>query len=241
MSRSVIQVSVPSSELVTSADMSPMLHGYPTAEEAFLTMTIAAARDYVEGMSGYCLAPRNFIQYADRFPMQSIASPIIPITLPMLGIAPGMGRYARRSPFEIALLRNPVQAVEKIVYLDLTGTLQTILPDTDFAADLTSTPGRVLPLPTPPGTVPLKSLWPVCLPGPQSVAIFYTAGYYTVQDEMTDETTPRDLGFPPILKTLVMALTEKWFVNRDNYGEVPPAIDNLIYQNRVTDYNPSIE
>ena len=239
--RSIIQVSVPSTELVTSADMSPMLHGYPAGEASFLALTITAARDYVEGMTGYCLAPRNFIQYSDRFPMQSLFSPMFPIPFPLLGFVPSINSTVQRSPYEIELMRNPVLAVSQIVYLDTTWTPQTLLPGVDFAADLTSTPARVTPMPQTLGSSALKFFWPACLPGPKSVAIYYTAGYYTTADQLTTEAQPRDLGFPPILKALVMALTEKWFVNRDNYGEVPKPIQDLIFANRVTDYNPSIE
>jgi len=239
MSRSVIQVSVPSTELVTSADMSPMLHGYPSGEESFLTQTIAAARDYIEGHTGYSLAPRDFIQYADRFPMQSIFSTQFPVPPPLMGYVPGLG--TRRSPFEIILRRNPVLALSKIEYVDLTGNFVTLNPDTDFAVDLTSEPARVLPLPTPPGTSTLKSFWPACLPGPKSVAIYFTAGFYTTKDQLTTEAQPRDMGAPPALKALVMALTRDWFIDRDNYGYVKPNIMDMILSQRVTDYNPEIE
>ncbi len=236
MSRSVIQVSVPSTELVTSTDMAPMLHTYPAGEASFLALTITAARDYVEGMTGYCLAPRDYIQYADRFPMQSAFAQSFPIPLPLLGYVPGFNSNSRRSPYEMELLRNPGMAISKITYVDMTGTLQTLTPGTDFAADLTSVPARVTPL-----TAPGKSFWPVCLPGPKAVAIYFTAGYYTTADQMTTEAQIRDLGFPPVLKAIVMALTLAWFVNRDNFGEVSKPIQDLIIANRVTDYNPSVE
>lgn len=238
MSRSVIATSVPSTELVSTTDMSALLHGYAGTEEAFLTLVISAARDYVEQMSGYSLMPRSYVQYCDRFPMQSVYAALVPIPLPLIGWVPGRMRH--RSPYEIALLRNPVMSVTKIVYIDLTGTPQTLNPGVDFAADVTCVPARVLPLPTPPGTNPVKSFWPACLPGPQSVAIFYTAGYYTTQDELTTDSLPRDLGFPPIMKLLVMQLAAHWFLNRD-LSAVPCMIDDLLVANRVVDYNPSIE
>lgn len=240
MSRSVIQVSVPSTELVQLSDMSPLVHGYPDNEASFLSMVIAAARDHVEQQTGYSLMPRSFIQFCDRFPMQSLFSPMLPVPLPYIGLAPGGAWSGRRSPYEITLLRGPAQAVTQIVYNDATGTPQTLLPGVAFSVDLTSTPARVLPLPAPLGTFPITSYWPICTPGPQAVAIYFSAGYYTSQDQLTTDALPRDLGFPPILKLLVMQLAAHWFVYRD-LGSVPPAISDLINANRVVDYNPSIE
>lgn len=240
MSRSIIQVSVPSMELVQPSDMDAMLHGFPTGETSFLELTIAAARDHIEGMTGYCLAPRDFIQYEDRFPMQSVYSPLVPVPLPLMGVIPAQA-YARRNPYEIALLRNPAQSISQIVYTDLSGTPQTLTPGTDFTADATSVPARVLPKATPPGTTPVTSFWPACLPGPKAVAIYFNAGYYTAADQLTTEATPRDMGAPPILKVLVMALAQRWFIYRDSYGEVPKVLEDLILSNRVVDYNPGIQ
>lgn len=233
MSRSVIRVSVPSTELVTSADMSPMLHSYPSSEESFLTMTIAAARDLVEGHTGYSLAPSDFVQYADRFPMQEGVSVGIRFTGLVYPVNYHPFFVRGRSPFEIEFMRNPALSISKIEYIDVNGAKQTLTPNTDFAVDLTSTPARVSPLP--------GSVWPVALRGPKAVAIFYNAGFYTSANQLTTETQPRVMGYPPTLKALVMALAEKWFINRNNYGEVPPAIMDLIVSNRITDYNPSIE
>jgi hypothetical protein len=237
MSRSIIEVSVPSTELVQLSDMDTMLHGYATSEESFLTLVIQAARNYVEGMTGYSLMPRNFIQYCDRFPMQSVLAPMFPY----LRVVPNPGVYGQRSPYEITLLRNPVQAIDHIVYVDVNGNPQTLEPETDFVADTTSVPGRVTPLPVNVGSLPLVALWPACLPGPKSVAIYFSAGYYqTTQNEMTPEDQPRQLGYPPILKLIVMQLAAHWFTYRD-LGAVPPAIDDLLIANRVVDYNPSVE
>jgi hypothetical protein len=237
MGRSVIRTTVPSTELVTSADMSPMLHSYPVTEESFLTMTIAAARDLVEAYTGYSLAPSNFIQYADMFPLQGgfrAGMPFIGIGILENQLANQFAYLSKsRSPFELELMRNPGLAITKIEYVDLNGVLQTLLPDTDFTADLTSIPARVMPLP--------GKLWPIALRGPKAVAIYYTAGYYTNATQLTTETQPRAMGCPPQLKAIVMALTEKWFINRNNYGEVPNAIWGLILSNSIINYNPGIE
>ena len=223
MSRSVIRVSVPSTELVTSADMSPMLHGYPSSEESFLTMTIAAARDLVEGHTGYSLAASDFIQYADRFPMQGYDHCLAPFNYALHGL-PGLP-WEKRSPLEIEFRRNPALTISKIEYVDTNGVTQTLEPGTDFAVDLTCSPARVMPLP--------RMVWPVALRSPKAVALYYTAGF-TPGAAASVETLPT-------LKAIVMALTEKWFINRNNYGEVPAAIWDLINSNRVTNYNPGIE
>lgn len=222
MSRSVTRITVPSTELVTSADMSAMLHSYPTAEESFLTSTIAAARDTVEGHTGYSLAASDFIQYGDRFPMQGVSKLCTAISILPGGV---QSRWSGRSPFEIEFMRNPVLSVSKIEYTDLDGVVQTLSPDTDFLADLTSTPARVTPI--------SGEVWPTALRGPKAVAIYHTAGFTPDAAQSVEKL--------PTLKALVMALTEKWFINRNNYGEVPPAIWDMLQANRITTYNPSIE
>lgn len=222
MSRSVIRTSVPSTELVTVSDMSPMLHGYASSEESFLTMTIAAARDVVEGNTGYSLAASTFTQYGERFPMQGFHMGLFPAGL----IIPNRGLpWERRSPLELEFMRSPALAIDRIEYTDLNGATQTLTPGTDFAVDLTSVPARVMPLP--------GAIWPEALRGPKAVALYFTAGFAPNAAASVEKL--------PTLKALVMALTEKWFINRNNYGEVPQPIWDLILSNRVTNYNPGIE
>lgn len=240
MSRSIIQTSVPSTEIVQPSDMYTFLDGYPGTEDAFLTTLIQASRDYVEGKTGYCLAPRTFIEYLDRFPMFDFApssfGPLFGVAAPFFMNGPissyPTGFENKRNPFEIELGRNPVQAVDHIEYTDLQGNVKELYPGTDFVADLTSEPARVAPL--------AKTLWPVALGQPKAVAIFYTAGYFPTFDAETQETPPRVLGYPPILKLVIMQLAVHWYIKRD-VGPVPVAIDDVIFANRVVDYNPDIE
>ena len=66
------------------------------------------------------------------------------------------------------LEHGPVQSIDSITYLDMTGTLQT-LPPADYAADLSGVRGRVEPR--------FGLVWPVTLPQIGAVTVNFTAGY----------------------------------------------------------------
>jgi len=240
MSRSIIQTSNPTVEIVQPADLTTYLHGYAGTEDDFLSTLIASARNYVEDMTGYCLAERDFVQYADRFPMfpfaPSALGPLYGVVTPFVGgpvTSFPAGFEAKRNPFEITLWRYPVLEVSKIVYNDMNGNPVELEPGTDFIADCTSEPARVCPMG--------NKFWPqLYMVGPKAVAIYLTAGYDSDPNALTTEDPPRAVGYPPILKLLVMQLAAHWYLNRD-LSQVPATINQLLLSNRVVDYNPSIE
>jgi hypothetical protein len=237
MSGSVIQVSVPSTDLVQPSDLYPFIQDYSGSEDAFLTTLIESALNYVEDMSGFCLMPRDFIQYRDRFPIFPFAGaafgPLFGVATPFFLNGPITGYpggfEAIRNPFEIIIQRNPVQSVGNITYFDLTNTPQTLVAGTDFLVDLTGQLARITP--------PARGTWPLALQQPKAVAIPFVAGFFTTLNELTTESQPRVLGYPPILKTVVKQLAAHWYQNRD-VSVVPCGIDDLIYKNRVVDYHP---
>ena len=71
------------------------------------------------------------------------------------------------------LEHGPVQSIDSITYLDMTGTLQT-LPPADYAADLSGVRGRVQPR--------FGLVWPVTLPQIGAVTVNFTAGYGVTAD-----------------------------------------------------------
>jgi len=237
MSRSIIETSLPESELVQPSDLYTFLHGYPGTEDDFLTTLIAAARNEVEGKSGYCLAPRTFTQYADHFPMfaymTSVWGPLTGVVMPWVGgpiSALPAGFEPKRNPFEMQLWRSPVRSVDRITYCDpTTGDPVTLAADTDYIADVSAMPARIWPAP--------GKIWPTAQRRPQSVAIDFTAGYST---DPTDVVDGRVMAYPPILKLIVMQLAAYWYLHRDMVGTTPDAINDLILSNRLADYNPDI-
>lgn len=71
------------------------------------------------------------------------------------------------------LEHGPVQSIDSITYLDMTGTLQT-LPPADYATDLSGVRGRLQPR--------FGLVWPVTLPQIGAVTVNFTAGYGVTAD-----------------------------------------------------------
>jgi hypothetical protein len=264
----IVQTSLPTSEPVALADAANYCKVFVSTDNTLLSALITAARQYVEDCTGLSLAPRNYCQSLDCFPFYpysrepygqlygvgSLAlyfgyGPIMPTPIPPYGM-----NQNGHLPYEIVLLGNPVTAVDHIEYLDATGTPQTLLPGKDFIVDLTSFPGRVLPLP--------GSIWPQCTMAANSVQIFFTAGYNqtastieTVSD--TDDTTePNDTpptppdqqtsytfvtGIPQTLYVVILMLVSHWYANREmvvagNATQVPHGIQAIIDSAKVIDF-----
>src|SRR6185437_8956947 len=92
-----------------------------------------------------------------------------------------------RLPFTISLSPTPVTAIDKILYVDLTGTVNQLNPGTDFIVDLTSEPARIGPVP--------GGLWPQGIIGLANVQVFFTAGFSPYSTATLTETLPA--GTPP--------------------------------------------
>jgi len=243
VSRSISEVSVPTTELVTPADLSTLLQGAIIDDnDPFALLCCSGARQMAEDLLGYYLTPRDFVQYADRFPIFAYPSaalgPLYGVQVPQ-GTGPitsyPAGFASVRNPFDIALLANPVQSVAKITYKDLSGATQELDVDTDFTADLSAKPARVSPLP--------NAGWPVALPGPQSVRIYFTAGFAADPNAIQAAQGTHDarvVGYPQKLKLLVLQLAGHWWITRD-ITDVPQGITNAIISCRLEDFNPSME
>jgi hypothetical protein len=149
-----------------------------TVEDSLVDMLIAAAVDGVEQATGLALASRKYVGYIDGFPGFPYAAGYAPLfgATPFFGMGAGyfpngpigdLGKF----PFAVSIPIQPVTAVEKIVYLDVTGAETTLLPGRDFVVDLGNDRVRVGPLPS--------GSWPLQTVGLSSVRIYFTAGYTT--------------------------------------------------------------
>jgi hypothetical protein len=268
----IYQSSLPTTEPVALSDAKNYCKVYVTTDDALIGSLITAARQYAEDCTGQMLAPRNFVQSLDCFPfypysrepygqLYGIGSlalyfgygPILPTPIPPYG-----QNFNGHLPFEIPLIGNPVTAVDHITYLDTTGTPQTLKPGQDFVVDMTSTPARITPMP--------GSVWPQCTMSPNSVQIFFTAGYNQVSTTIetatdTDDTTeggdtpptPPDqqtsytfvTGIPQTLYVAILMLVLHWYENRGTVAggsavQIPHGIQALIDTNKVLDFSLGI-
>lgn len=271
----IIQQTLPSSEPVAISDALNYCKVFtavadpPNAEYNLVSALLTAARVYIENCTGMMLAPRNFVQSLDCFPFYPYSrepygqlygigalalyfgyGPILPTPIPPYG-----QNFNGHLPFEIPLIGNPVTAVDHITYLDTTGTPTTLLPGQDFIVDMTSTPARVTPMP--------GSVWPQCTMSPNSVQIFYTAGYNQTSTEIetvsdTDDTTeegdspptPPDqqtsytfvTGLPQDLYVAILMMTMHFYENRGAVAsgsaiDIPMGVQSIIDLNKVYDFS----
>jgi hypothetical protein len=91
-------------------------------DDSLLEVYLQAARESVESESGRSLVNKRYRQLHDQFPRLEDSAP---------GGIFRRARYAHHwsdSRRAIKLLRSPLVAVEKITYIDTSGTLQTMLP-----------------------------------------------------------------------------------------------------------------
>lgn len=125
-------------------------------DDAKLKALISAARQAAESKTRQQLLHARWLLTLDAFPAPGCAS-FVPI-----GVSVSIPPYAIRLP------HSPLVAVEKIEYLDMAGSWQTMDP-----ADYVVNPGMAPAIVTP----CFGKIWPIPLPQVGSVKVTYTAGY----------------------------------------------------------------
>lgn len=174
----------PAIEPVDLATAKLQLRVIDTAEDALITMLIAAARRYAEG---YC--NRSFITQKWRLTLD-------------------------RFPPVVKLERGPVQSVDSIVYVDMSGSTQTVtapaLPN--YAIDLSGPFARMAP--------GFGRIWPIPLPQLAAVQINFTAGY-----------GPAATDVPEGIRQWILMRVNTLYENREEVGgkvEAIPYLDRLL-------------
>jgi uncharacterized phiE125 gp8 family phage protein len=125
-------------------------------DDAKLKTLIVAARQAVEAKTRQQLLHARWQLVLDAFPAPGCAS-FVPI-----------GAAVSIPPYAIRLPHCPLAKVEKIEYLDMNGTWQT-MPDTDYVVNPAMMPATITPC--------FGKVWPIPLPQPASVKVTYVAGY----------------------------------------------------------------
>lgn len=198
-----------------------------TDDDTLLTGLIQAAREYAEVFTRRSFVVKSYIQYFDMFPYYDFLHQTS-------NASHGIARYASNEwnySQMIKLWRPPCVAVQKIVYTDTSGALQTINVYNSisnpggFQLDVATEPARVFPAP--------GGYWPPTLYVPNAVQIFFTAGYSTDA-----------AGVPLTIKTAIKQLVSYWYDNRSASSDVrlteaPMAVEMLLTSYRVQDFAPT--
>jgi hypothetical protein len=247
-------VSVPAVEPVSVSDVQDYLKIPETRDVDMITGLIIAARTYAESVTGRSLASKDYVMTLDRFPYFSDVNISTDI-----GLDSSYARYSTLWNYSqmIKLRHSPVTQVEKITYIGVDGFPHDIFPGVDFLVDYVSEDCRLFTLP--------GSYWPVILYVPDSVTIFYTAGYdpdptkiitINATDEEGSPAVPTPLpdppnqqldvtlsiGIPVQTQLAIKMLACHWYLNREPVsagmvGTVPNHVDALLASSMVFDYS----
>ena len=228
---------LPSAECLSLTDVKLFLRlpNTYTAEDAFITALIQAAREHGETITGRALAKRTWVQVMDSFPDRTFRHAIDGSSLYDLGLygRPYGGSEHKRNSVE--LYYPPLISVQNITYVDANGAVQTLLPDTDFIVDRTNDFARLTPIP---GT-----LWPQTMHTLNAVAVNFTAGYDpdpTATDTHNVSTNPPDqqttstvvTGVLELIRLGMLNLVAYWFQNRGSLT-VPEPINSILRSQAV--------
>lgn len=250
----IVQQSLPSSEPVSLPYVKNFLKINTDQDDTLISALITAARSYCEDSTGLMLASRDFVEYRDGFPSMPY--------IPGYGLVPSISTgfpfqqnypislqsswQMYKTPYEIHLLTWPVTEIDHITYIGSDGNPKDLSPGTDFIMDLVGKPARVVPLPS--------QVWPINLLYPNSVAIYYTAGFDpdpTATDDVkvTTNTPPNQIaetefvsGIPQTLRLAICILVSHWYFNRDaavagQAASVPHSVDQLLQASRAYNFD----
>lgn len=126
-----------------------------TSWDLWIQSAITAARQFAENKTQKIFVTSTVEQILDSFPGGT------PAYVPF-GTAYGLPSNA------ILLDVAPVQSIISVVYMDMSGTWQTMDPAT-YVADVVSEPARITPV--------FGAIWPIPRPQIASVKVTYVAGY----------------------------------------------------------------
>lgn len=186
-----------------------------TDDDTIMQVYLIAAREYAEKYTRRSFFSQQWQLTLDHFPTYLHQGTINPALrrdwLYYSGIWNGM---------TIALPKSPVTSIDSVTYLDATGSKQT-LDKSQYTADLTSTPARIVPAP--------GLYWPLAtLYVPGSVQVTYTAGAYTEASDC-----------PQAIAVAILLLAAHWYEHRESVSEVtmrevPFAVSALLDMHRIT-------
>jgi len=175
----------PAAEPVALADVKAQARIDTTADDALLTATITAARQWVENYTGRAIINQTWQMALDLWPAASGEW--------WDGVREGPISGLDRVSF-ISLPRPPLVSINSVTYYDNTDT-PTVWPSSNYFVDTIRQPGRL--------TLRLGATWPVPSRLANGIIIDFIAGYGT------DGT-----AVPQVIKTAISQLVTHWYEHR---------------------------
>lgn len=138
-------------------------------DDALIERIIKAARRYAEKETQRSLITQKWSLVGDCFPGGSWQ------------VSPGISSPHSLPPHAVLLQRGPVQSVDSIVYIDMSGVVRTITAPAapDYAIDLSGPIARMTP--------GFGRIWPITLPQIGAATVNYTAGYGNAASDVPDD------------------------------------------------------
>lgn len=168
---------------------------------------IVAARTLVEEKTGQQLVTASWQYVLDRFPYRVPGR-----TWQWPGDVWDRQNASWLEGLTVRLPRPPLQSVTSIQYIDTTGLTQT-WPVANYIVDITTKPGRVMPV--------FGQIWPIVLVTPNAAIFNYVSGY------------GNRAAVPATFKLAVKLLLGHWWLNREAVGtvgqEIALAFETLIW------------
>jgi hypothetical protein len=191
-------------EPVTLSDMKAHLALSPdfTDDDDLITSLISAARQDAEDYLGRSLVQQQWLFALDSFPTFFVGNqaPSIP-SYDSFGNFTGLQPVI--NPQSIQLPRPPLVSVDKVQYVDVTNTMQTLDPST-YQVDTISQPGRLLPA--------WGAQWPATAAVANAVEITFTAGTGVI---------------PPNTILAIKLRAATYYANREEYMAGNPTTDSV--------------
>jgi hypothetical protein len=211
MQFSINQLTQPTHEPVSLAEMKDFLRVDATDQDAVITALITTAREEAERISGRCFVNRQFELSLDRFP----------------GSWPfsyGFGASLLSPYREIHPPRCPLYSIDLFQYTDIsTGNPVVMVADTDYQVK-GKEPGRLQPA--------YGQAWPIARWSLEAILIRFTAGYGD-----TSASPVIGVDCPEKYKTAIKLMVSHWYENRESQ-EMPLAAENICLSERIRDVAP---
>lgn len=189
-----------------------------TADDSLITGLIASARMSLEQMSSrqFCTASYKLTldSFRQNYTGQWFDVFRVPNPPQVLG-ASAFGNVIY--PFMVIYCpRPPLQTVTSVQYLDTTGTLQTLVQNTDYLVDTSGEQGRITPQ--------YGTVWPWARAQINSVYVTYTAGYAYNPNAQGVQTPP---VWWELIRQAMRLTVSAWYSNREE-GDIPPGALRLL-------------
>lgn len=156
-------ITPPTIEPISLADLKAQVRVSGSAEDALLSIAIAAARRQCESITGRALITQTWQVLLDAWPTAT--------TIGGFGLSGGVGAGA------VELARPPVLSVTSVQYVPAGGSALVTLDPAAYVLDATTYPGWLMPVTSWPDTAELANC----------VRVTFTAGYGPAADDVPED------------------------------------------------------